>query len=333
MTLQLNKSSIMKKTSFMNRMLWAGLCIASITALSSCDDSADAPAPPSVANTLAKVLTDSGYTKLVSAVGTAGLTSVFTSDVKYTVFAPSDAAFNAAGVLIPTNQTALANLLKYHVLAGNLKAADVIAASNGNLIGLPSANGDSLWIKASAAKGVFVNGVKVTRPDIMAVNGVSHGIERVLFPPTGNIIEVAIAAKFDSLAKAVVRAATAPGGDPTLLITLSTATLTVFAPTNAAFTNLLTTLGKTDINDIDVPTLVAVLKHHATAGRVFSSDLSNNLSVSMVNGSSSTILISGATASIQGAGTVLPSPAATIVLTDVMAKNGVIHAIDKVIIP
>ncbi|MBK8141927.1 MAG: fasciclin domain-containing protein [Chitinophagaceae bacterium] len=69
--------------------------------------------------------------------------------------------------------------------------------------------------------------------------------------------------------KAVTRATTAPGGDPTLAGTLSTARLTVFAPTNAAFTQLLGALSLTDINQIPVGTLLAVLRYHVVGGRAF----------------------------------------------------------------
>jgi uncharacterized surface protein with fasciclin (FAS1) repeats len=319
----------MKKTSFIQRILLGSLLLSSVTVFTSCDKDDDTP-PVVVDNNLAKVLTDSGYSILVGAVGTAQLTSVFTGATKYTVFAPANSAFT--GVTVPTDPVKLGDLLKYHVVAGDLKAADVIGLSNGNLIGVKTANGDSVWIRASAAKGVFVNGVQVIRPNMGATNGVAHGIGRVLINPTGNIVETAVAAKFDSLVKAVTRASTA-GGDPTLAATLSNARLTVFAPTNAAFTALLQTLGLKDINEIPLATLVAVLKHHVTAGRVFSSDIANNLQVDMVNGTKATILIDASGASIKGSNTVLAGPTAKITATDIMAKNGVIHVIDKVIIP
>jgi uncharacterized surface protein with fasciclin (FAS1) repeats len=75
--------------------------------------------------------------------------------------------------------------------------------------------------------------------------------------------------------KAVTRINNTAGGDPTLVATLNNSTVTVFAPSNAAITQLLTTLDMTDINHIPVPTLLAVLRYHMVPGRAFSSDLSN----------------------------------------------------------
>jgi uncharacterized surface protein with fasciclin (FAS1) repeats len=321
----------MKKSSLIQRLLFGTILLSSVTTFTSCDDDNDSPAPPPTVNNLAKVLTDSGYSTLVGAVGTADLTSAFTGSDKLTVFAPANSAFT--GVTVPSDKAVLATLLKYHVVAGDLKAADVITASGGNLIKVATISGDSLWVKASAAKGVFVNGVQVVRPNMSATNGVAHGIGKVLLPPAGDIVETAIAAKFDSLVKAVTRATTATGGEPTLAASLKTGRLTVFAPTNAAFTALLQALNLKDINEIPIATLVAVLKHHVTNGRVFSNDISNNLQVDMLNGSKSTILIDANGASIKGSNTVLAGPTAKITATDIVAKNGVIHVIDKVIIP
>jgi uncharacterized surface protein with fasciclin (FAS1) repeats len=320
----------MKKASLIQRILLGSMILSSVTFLSSCDDDNDTPPPAPAVNNLAKVLTDSGYSTLVSAVGTADLTAVFTGVDKYTVFAPANSAFT--GLTLPTDKAALGTILKYHVVAGDLKAADVITLSNGNLVKVNAASGDSLWVKASAAKGVFVNGIQVIRPNMNATNGVAHGLGKVLLPPAGDIVETAIAAKFDSLAKAILRANGA-GGDPTLLNTLKTGRLTVFAPTNAAFTDLLATLKLTNINDIPIATLVAVLKHHVTGGRVFSNDVADNLQIDMVNGTKATLLVSGGVASIKGSNTVLAGPTAKITATDIVAKNGVIHVIDKVIIP
>jgi transforming growth factor-beta-induced protein len=322
----------MKQAISAKKILLGGLLLSSIGFYSSCDDK-DAPNPPPPGvNNLAKVLTDSGYSNLVGAVTTADLVSVFTGSDNFTVFAPANPAFGGTAIPIPSDKVKLQDLLKYHVVPGNIKAADVIGLSNGNLISVKSVGGDTLWIRASAAKGVFVNGIQVVRPNMSATNGVAHGIGSILFNPTGDIVQTAVALKFDSLVKAVTRATSDPAGDPNLVNALSkTPGLTVFAPTNAAFTALLTALSLTDINQIPIATLVAVLKHHVTGGRVFSSDLSNNQTVAMLNGTNSTITISGSTVKIKGSGNT--SANATIAITNVMAKNGVIHAIGNVILP
>lgn len=135
------------------------------------------------------------------------------------------------------------------------------------------------------------------------------------------------------MVKALTRATTASGGDATLLPTLNSATLTVFAPTNAAFTQLLTTLGLQDINQIPVATLLAVLRYHVVPGRVFSSDLTNG-SVTMLAGGTTTVnLTNGASGGPTITGSGNSGAASNIVKTDVMARNGVIHVIDRVLLP
>ena len=103
---------------------------------------------------------------------------------------------------------------------------------------------------------------------------------------------------------------------------------TVFAPTNNAFKDAgFATID--DINNADPNTLASILTYHVIAGRIFSSDLTNGAKPTTLNGGNVTIdLTSGAT--IEGSGN---SSAANIVATNIMATNGVIHVIDKVLLP
>ncbi|HEX4875034.1 MAG TPA: fasciclin domain-containing protein, partial [Chitinophagaceae bacterium] len=139
----------------------------------------------------------------------------------------------------------------------------------------------------------------------------------------------AAASGLDSLVKAVTRATTAPGGDPNLANTLSTARLTVFAPTNAAFTQLLGALSLTDINQIPIGTLLAVLRYHVVAGRAFSSDLTNGNLAMLAGGNTTVSLTTGATIRGNGNGT----NASNITATNIMCRNGVVHLIDRVLLP
>jgi uncharacterized surface protein with fasciclin (FAS1) repeats len=197
-----------------------------------------------------------------------------------------------------------------------------------------TASGDSVFVTRNAS-GVFINGIKVEQADIKASNGIIHRIGKVLMPPAGNLVAVAQAPAngLDSLVKAVLRAANAPGGNPALVSTLQSKTLTLFAPNNAAFTQLLAALGLNDINAIPTGTLIAVLQYHLVNGRAFSSDLSNG-SISMLAGGNTTVNLNNGT---NGAPTITGNSEsmnrANIVATNIMARNGVVHVIDKVLLP
>jgi uncharacterized surface protein with fasciclin (FAS1) repeats len=120
--------------------------------------------------TLAKLLTRAG---LVNALQQPG---------PYTVFAPTDAAFaktpkKTLNALL-RNKAKLRAVLLYHVVAGNVRAAHIVKLSTAKTL-----NGKTVRIRV-AGSNVFVNTAKVTKPDVIASNGVIHVINRVLIPPT-----------------------------------------------------------------------------------------------------------------------------------------------------
>lgn len=234
-----------------------------------------------------------------------------------TLFAPTDEAFAALG-LNQQNIGSVPNLkeiLLYHAVAGKVYSTDL---SNGFV---PTLNGAAVEIKLDG--GVMVNNANVVQADIRALNGVFHAIDQVLLPPTMNLVELALSfdPQFSILVAAVQKAglvdALATGGP-----------YTVFAPTNEAFVALLNELGATSLDDIPVEVLTKVLLYHVVDGRVYSSDLRTG-SVStllgqpfMVNTANLTITdANGRTANL------LPS------LLNVQATNGVVHVIDRVILP
>jgi uncharacterized surface protein with fasciclin (FAS1) repeats len=188
---------------------------------------------------------------------------------------------------------------------------------------------------------VFINGIQVTQPNLTGTNGIVHGIGRVLLPPSGNIVQTAQSVTggptgLDSLVKAVLRAsAGATGADDIATVLSTTNALTVFAPTNQAFADLFanSSFPFRQINDIPVGTLRVVLRHHVVAARAFSNDLRNG-TLGMVNGSNATVAGVGTAAiTIDGSGTVFNEVPAGIAATNVMARNGVVHVITKVLVP
>lgn len=298
--------------------------------LTSCEKDDD----PVVTNTITDlVVKDDNFSTLESAVLKANAQGTLSGTGPFTVFAPDNNAFTASGitstVLNSLTQAQASSIILYHAIGSKILAANVPAGPNAKVV---TASGDSVFVTRNAS-GVYVNGIKVTTADVAADNGVVHVIGRVLMPPAGNIVETAVAGKLDSLVKAVTRATTAPGGDPTLAGTLSSATLTVFAPTNAAFTQLLGALSLTDINQIPIGTLLAVLRYHVVGGRAFSSDLSNG-NLAMLAGGNTTINLTGGTGgvpSIKGNGN--GANVSNITATNIVCRNGVVHLIDRVLLP
>jgi len=296
--------------------------------LSSCDKDETTPATNTITDV---VVSGSNFTTLESAVIKANLQATLSGAGPFTVFAPDDAAFAASGITTAVLNSLTApqvqNILLYHTIGSKILAANVPAGPNAKVI---TASGDSVFVTKNAT-GVYVNGIKVNTADISADNGVIHTIGKVLIPAAGNIVETAVASRLDSLVKAVTRATTAPGGDPTLASTLSSARLTVFAPTNAAFTQLLSALSLAKIDDIPVATLLAVLRYHVVGGRAFSSDLSNG-NLPMLAGGNTVINLTnagGPTITGNGNGT----NKSNIISTNIVCRNGVVHLIDRVLLP
>jgi transforming growth factor-beta-induced protein len=261
---------------------------------------------------------DENFSILVEALTKAGLVDVLNGPGNFTVFAPTNAAFNAlftqlgvSGIADISAET-LTPILLYHVLGTEKKSTDL---ATGYYSTLSPAQGNFASMNIWLADGVNINkDTKVTAADIDAINGVIHVIDKVLLPPT--IVDLAMAnSNFSILVEAVVKAGlveTLNGPGP----------FTVFAPTNAAFEALFTELGVTGIADLTAEQLTPILLYHVVSGNVRSNQLTNG-PVETLNG---TIQIS-----------LTPSPTinatSNIVATDVQGTNGVVHAIDKVLLP
>jgi uncharacterized surface protein with fasciclin (FAS1) repeats len=129
------------------------------------------------------------HTSLVAALGAAGLVETLSGDTNYTVFAPSDDAFAAAGIDLASFDTeeeiaTLSDILLYHVVAGETLSSDLADGTTT----VVAANGDELDIVVSA-DGVTVGGANVTLADVPASNGVIHVIDAVLLPPADEPVD------------------------------------------------------------------------------------------------------------------------------------------------
>ena len=161
----------------------AVLTALALSACSSDSDSTTESAAEEVAvGNIVEVATGAGnFGPLVAAVGAADLAETLSGPGPFTVFAPTDEAFAAlpAGILdallLPKNKAVLAKILTYHVVSGTVMAADV---TDGDVATVEGQN-----VKLSTMGGVTVNGATVIAADVMASNGVIHGIDAVILPP------------------------------------------------------------------------------------------------------------------------------------------------------
>ncbi|WP_194715216.1 fasciclin domain-containing protein [Noviherbaspirillum soli] len=270
---------------------------------------------------------DSRFSILVEAVQAAGLTDTLAAPGPATVFAPTNDAFAALlSELGVTKEQLLANkplltaVLQYHVVAGQIPSSSVPLNKAINPVG-----GGFFKIDKVGASLVITDGrnrtSKIVQADIAASNGVIHAIDKVLLPADKTIVQTAIATPdFSILVEAVTAAA--------LVDTLSApGPYTVFALTNAAFASLLTELGLTKEQLLaNKPLLTKVLTYHVVPGLVLKGSVPINTPIKTVEGETFTVSPALAITDQRGR-------QANIVATDVLASNGVIHVLDKVILP
>ncbi|MEO1259116.1 MAG: fasciclin domain-containing protein [Bacteroidota bacterium] len=309
----------MKKFQF---YLSVFLAFALIVPFTSCgdDDSDDAPTPQSIVEI---ATSDSQFSTLVAALDRVGLVGVLEGDGPFTVFAPTDAAFQAAGVtdLNAFTDEQLTEILLYHVLGAEVFSGDIADGQTYVTTAATTGPGNtqlSMLIEKSAAGVVINGGINVTTADVDATNGVIHIVDNVILP-----LDVVGHAVANSNFTSLVSSLQAASGD--LVNVLSgDGPFTVFAPLNSGFDAISTVTA-----DLTADQLATVLTYHVVAGNVLSSTLTDGQSAETINTENITINIDGSNVTITDAN----GGSVTVVLTDVQGTNGVIHVIDNVLIP
>lgn len=302
-------------TSLTKTLLFSALCWLTFSACNKDDD--PTPQPKTITDI---VVEDANFSILEAAVVKANLAAALSTG-NLTVFAPDNAAFAASGITEATinslSVAAVDSILKYHVLGAKVESSGVPASDTvKTLLGL------NLYA-SNNANGVFVNGIKVKSANVAAANGVIHVIEKVLIPPTQTIAGIAAGnPDFSLLVAAVVKAG--------LLDAISQpGKYTVFAPTNAAF-NAAGFNSVADINNASTDLITTVVKYHVLATNVFASDLTAGATPSTIQGGTLTVgLTPGANVKVTGSA----QAASNVTTANIVATNGVIHVIDKVILP
>ena len=297
----------------------------------SCDESRDDVETPKTIYELASM--DADLSNLKAAIDKAGLASTLEASGSFTVFAPSNAAFtqfladNGFANLNDVPNAALKEILLNHVLSNKVMAAQVTTGYVSTLAKGNASSSKNLSMFINTASGVKINGIStVTKTDITASNGVIHKVDKVIGLPT--VVTHALAnPNFSSLVSALTR-----NDMPDFAGILSGTTnspFTVFAPTNAAFSSLLTELNLPNLAAVPAATLENVLKYHVVAGaNVLSTDITNNMNVTTFQGGTFKITTTGGVKITDANNRV-----SNVIATDVQCSNGVIHAIDKVLLP
>jgi uncharacterized surface protein with fasciclin (FAS1) repeats len=288
--------------------------------------------------TIAGIATsNANFTTLVAALSKAGLVSTFSGGGSFTVFAPTNAAFDAAAAaLIGPGKTGqdlvsaldvatLTAVLKFHVVGDARNAQAVLASSQ---IVMLDGNATAIALKSGSP---YINSSKIVSTDIQASNGIVHVIDAVLLPPsvsksasTSDQTIAAIAVgnpDFSTLVAALQKAGL-------VSVLNGTQKFTVFAPTNAAFDEAAKQLhlrnGMELVAELDVKTLTAVLTYHVIAGETKAASVVAADQLQMLSGVAADVSVRGGKAYIDGA---------QILATDIPASNGVIHVLGGVMLP
>ena len=278
--------------------------------------------PPPAETTVVDIIVESElHTILEAAVIAADLAATLSGEGPFTVFAPTDAAFEA--LMAAFGVTAeelleypeLTNVLLYHVVAGQALAADL---SDGQEI---TTLLDADVVVSITEDGVFINQAQVIVADVTAGNGVVHVIDAVLLPPTppsNTVVDIIVNSDDHTLLEAAVIEAG-------LVEALSgEGPFTVFAPNDAAVVALTEALGITAEELLALPNLGEILQYHVVGASAYAADLSDGQMIT-------TLLGEDVTVSITDEGVMINN--AMVIVADIAADNGVVHVIDAVLLP
>ena len=260
------------------------------------------------------------FTTLLAALNETGLTSALEAEGEFTVFAPTDEAFNELLMALDIDAATLlgvenlSDILLYHVLSGAYYSGDVVANAPFTMATLEGSEVEFTVMDGKA----YINGVEIITTDILTTNGVIHVIDGVVLP-LGNIIETA----------------TDEGTFTTLLAALDseglTSTLagpgvyTVFAPTDDAFNDLMTALS-IDINQLlALENLDQILLFHVLSGDYYSTDVlaAAPISIASLQGTNLDFTVMEGQIYVNGI---------EVETEDILTTNGIIHVITAVLL-
>lgn len=300
------------------KLLYLFFFALAVFVIQSCNDNDDDPTSPAEETLVEVAQSDSNFTTLVSALEDAGLVATLEGDGPFTVFAPTNDAFeNLPDSLLDTlSNNQLTSILTYHVISEDIASGDLEAEQS-----VATVLGDELYITANGSININ-DSTAVVDADIEASNGRIHSIDRILLPNSfGNIFDIIVKRYFLSTLEDAVR-------DADLVSTLQEDTedgYTVFAPDNEAFDSL----PEDTLDSFSQPELQDLLTYHVLSNEVLSSQLSDSQRVETVSGDSLLIEVANGTVTL----TDNEGNSYEVTTADLEGTNGVVHIINGVLFP
>ena len=268
-------------------------------------------------NTVVDVIVNSEvHNTLETAVTEAGLVETLQGDGPFTVFAPTDDAFAALPdgtieALLADPSGDLTDILLYHVVG-----ASALSTELSDSMMITTLNGKDVTVTI-ANDSVFINNALVTMADIETDNGVVHVIDAVLLPPRETVVDIIVNSEVhNTLETAVTEAGlveTLQGDGP----------FTVFAPTDDAFAALPDGTIEALLADPSGD-LTDILLYHVVGATALSTELSDSMMITTLNGKDITVTIANDSVFINNA---------LVTMADIETDNGVVHVIDAVLLP
>lgn len=325
---------------FTNKLLFAAVAVFLLVGFSSCEKDDVSPSIAAIA------VTNADFSLLEGAAVQGGVAVTLSNpnpnDLtgNFTVFAPNNSAFGRLGFATEADfslldQSFLTNTLLYHVSDGDFTGSKIEEGMmSGSLLG-PGRR----FINRDGVQ--YINGSRILATDVQAENGLVHVIDKVLLATGVDIVQSAVALsnaqvfrtpELSFLVEVVLYAElagalTASEGSPSF---------TVFAPSDAAFRQLGVDLGVAleqpeDIRKLPKETVTAVLLNHVIAdGGQFTPEMREGMVSPLGGGQLSIGAFNNGVLTVQGNGN---SQAANMLIPDVQTTNGVVHMIDRVLLP
>lgn len=310
------------------------------------DDDIDDPNDNVGPSTLqAELSADARFSILVDALGQTGLDSTLDAPGTYTLFAPTNDAFQqlfsdfgVADLQEALNQLgsdAIRNLLLYHVLPTKQLSGDLSAQFYKTLALNTNGNALDFYLDPAASNGVLINDVSLVEdPNIQASNGVAHAVSQVLRPQ--NVFQLI---SHDTELQSLQTALTLDQSNLDLILRPDTAQYTLFAPNNAAFDTLVANTANVNnladlVAALSPQQLTQILRYHVVPTELQAADLSigslNTLSASSGTTLQLTVNITGNRVTLSDRSSATAD--AEVIATDITGTNGVIHRIDQVLL-